>query len=187
MNRLWSVVLVVACLGVARAQTPEQQPSATHPSAGGVTWTMPAGWEAQEARPRRVGTWRIAPAKGDAEPADLAIFYFGPGQGGGVEDNVKRWMGQFQKSDGKPLQDKDLRTRKETLGGLPVTFVDTKGTYLGGGPMMGPSIPKPGWRLLGAIVEGPQGPVFFKLTGPERTVASADKPFRKMLESLKTQ
>ena len=51
--------------------------------------------------------------------------------------------------------------------------------------MMGPSAPKPGYRLLGAIVEGPQGPHFFKLTGPERTVASAEKGFRKLLESVK--
>ncbi len=65
-----------------------------------------------------------------------------------------------------------------------MTTVDVKGTYAGGGPMMGPATPKSGFRLLGAIVEGPSGAVFFKLTGPEKTVAGAEKSFRKMLEGI---
>jgi hypothetical protein len=51
--------------------------------------------------------------------------------------------------------------------------------------MMGPSTPKPGYRLLGAIVAGPGGNVFFKLTGPEKTVSSAENSFRKLLDGLK--
>jgi hypothetical protein len=51
--------------------------------------------------------------------------------------------------------------------------------------MGGPVTPRPGWRLLGAIVEGgPEGAVFFKLTGPARTVAAAQKDFRKLLQSV---
>jgi hypothetical protein len=66
-----------------------------------------------------------------------------------------------------------------------VTTVDVAGTYASG-MMMGPATPKPGWRLLGAIVEGgPEGAVFFKLTGPARTVAAAQKDFRRLLQSLK--
>jgi len=186
MRRLLSAMMLVAAVGVARAQT-QQAPSAQQgaPEAGGLTWTAPAGWEAQGARPMRVATYQIPPAKGDTDPAELALFYFGSGQGGAVDANVKRWLSQFQKSDGAPVTDKDARTKKETVNGLAVTTVDVKGTYTGGGPMMGPSTPKPGYRLLGAIVEGPEGPLFLKLTGPERTVASAEKGFRKMLESMK--
>lgn len=173
MNRLLSVVLLVMA-GVAQAQ-----------EAGGLAWSAPKEWEAQGARPMRVATYRLPPAKGDSEPAELAIFYFGQGQGGGVDANIKRWVGQFQKPDGSPMTDKDAKTKKESVNGLPVTTVDVKGTYAGGGPMMGPSTPKPNHRLLGAIVEGPEGAVFFKLTGPEKTVAAAEKPFHKMLESVK--
>jgi hypothetical protein len=152
--------------------------------AGGLTWSAPKEWEAQGARAMRVATYRIPPSKGE-EPGELAIFYFGQGQGGGVDANVKRWVGQFQKPDGKPLTDKDAKTKKDTVNGLPVTTVDVKGTYAGGGPMMGPSTPKPGYRLLGAIVEGPEGAIFFKLTGSEKTVAASEKPFRKLLDSVK--
>jgi hypothetical protein len=69
---------------------------------------------------------------------------------------------------------------------LPVTIVDVSGTYKGGGPMMGQSGgPKAGYRLLGAIVEGPDGEVFFKLTGPAKTVTAAQEEFQAMLKSLK--
>jgi hypothetical protein len=168
-----SVVLLLVA-SVAQAQ-----------EAGGLTWTAPREWEAQGAKAMRVATYRIPAAKGDAEPGELAIFYFGQGQGGGVDANVKRWVGQFQKPDGAPIAEKEAKTKKDTINGLPVTTVDVKGTYAGGGPMMGPSTPKPGYRLLGAIVEGPEGAIFFKLTGPEKTVAAADKSFRKMLDSVK--
>lgn len=195
MKRLLGAVTLMAAVGVAQAQAqqtpspapPAQQAPAGAPGAGGLTWTSPSGWETQGARPMRVATYRIAPAKGDTEAAELAIFYFGAGQGGAVDANVKRWLGQFQKADGTPITDKDARSKKETVNGLAITTVDVKGTYTGGGPMMGPSTPKPGYRLLGAIVEGPEGPLFFKLTGPERTVASAEKNFRKLLESVKKQ
>jgi hypothetical protein len=191
MRRLTSAMTVVVALGVGQvwAQQPQQPPRAQQQGAateaGGVTWTAPSGWEVQGARPMRVATYRIAPTKGDTDAAELAIFYFGSGQGGAVDANVKRWLGQFQKADGSPVTEKDSRPKKDTFNGLPVTTVDVKGTYTGGGPMMGPSTPKSGYRLLGGIVEGPEGAIFFKLTGPERTVASAEKGFRKMLESVK--
>ncbi|MCK8501964.1 MULTISPECIES: hypothetical protein [Myxococcus] len=172
MNRLLSVLVMCVAM-VASAQ-----------EAGGLTWTAPKEWEAQGERPMRAATYKLPAAKGDAEGGELAVFYFGQGQGGAVDANVKRWLGQFQTADGKPV-DKAAKTKTEKLNGMQVTTVDVKGTYAGGGPMMGPSTPKPGYRLLGAIVEGPEGALFFKLTGPEKSVAASEKAFRKLLESVK--
>ena len=166
------LMLTLALVGMARAE-----------QAGGLTWTAPPEWKSQGERPMRAATYSIPAAKGDAEPAELAVFFFGAASGGGVEANVKRWIEQFQKADGTSAT-KDAKVKKETIAGLPATAVDVKGTYMGGS-MMGPSTPKPGFRLLGAIVEGPGGNIFFKLTGPEKTVSSAEKTFRKMLDGLK--
>ncbi|MET0401535.1 MAG: hypothetical protein ABW123_03990 [Cystobacter sp.] len=195
MKRLLGAMTILLAVGLAQAQTrktpsAEAPPAAAPeagPEAGGLTWTAPKDWALQGARPMRAATYQIPAAKGDAEPAELAVFYFGQGQGGAVDANVKRWVGQFQKADGSALADKDVRTKKETLNGLSLTTVDVKGTYTGGGPMMGPSSPRKGSRLLGVIVEGPQGPLFFKLTGAERTVAGAEKGFRKLVESVKAK
>jgi len=166
------LLLSLALVGIARAE-----------QAGGLTWTAPAEWKSQGERPMRAATYSIPAAKGDAEPAELAVFFFGAASGGGVDANVKRWIDQFQKADGTSAT-KDAKVKKETIAGLSATAVDVRGTYMGGS-MMGPSTPKPGYRLLGAIVEGPGGNVFFKLTGPEKTVAGAEKPFRKLLDGLK--
>jgi hypothetical protein len=43
---------------------------------------------------------------------------------------------------------------------------------------------KTGFRLLGAIVAGPQGSVFFKLTGPAKTVAATEPEFNALIGSL---
>jgi hypothetical protein len=41
--------------------------------------------------------------------------------------------------------------------------------------------------LLGAIVEGPQGSLFFKFTGPAKTVGQNQAAFEKVLASLSAQ
>ena len=43
---------------------------------------------------------------------------------------------------------------------------------------------KPGYRLLGAIVEAPNGMVFFKCTGPAATISKAQADFDRMIGSL---
>jgi hypothetical protein len=175
MNRLLSVIVVVVSLTVAGSAWAEE--------AAGLSWTAPSGWTVGEERPMRIVTYKIPAVKGDTEGGELAVFYFGQGAGGGVDANIKRWVAQFQRADGTSAE-KDAKTQQEKLSGFPVTTVDVKGTY-NGGAMMGPPTPKPGFRLLGAIVEGPEGAIFFKLTGPEKTVAGAEKPFRKLLEGMK--
>ena len=100
--------------------------------------------------------------------------------GGGVQANIDRWAGQFEQTDRPPIQ------KQGTINGLLVTTVDVSGTFKGGGAMMGQSSgPKASYRLLGAIAEAPEGEVFFKLTGPAKTVAAAQNEFQTMLKSLK--
>jgi hypothetical protein len=116
------------------------------------------------------------------ESAECAVYYFGQGQGGSVQANIDRWIGQFQGSKSAP------KVEKRTISGLLVTTVDVSGAYNGmGGPRAPEGPPKPDYRLLGAIVEGAQGSVFFKFTGPAKTVADNQAAFDKMLASLKTQ
>jgi len=144
---------------------------------GAVKWTAPKRWEAKPASGMRAATYLIPAADGDSEGAECAVF---ENLGGGVQANITRWIGQFDKTDAAPNQ------KKETINGLPVTTVDVSGTFKGGGPMMGSSSgPKAGYRLLGAIIEGPEGDVFFKLTGPVKTVAAAQDEFQAMLKSIK--
>jgi hypothetical protein len=155
-------------------------------SAAGVTWTAPASWKEAPARPMRAATYAIPAATGDSEDAELAVFFFGQGQGGSPQDNVKRWIGQFSQPDGKSSEAVAKSTEKKVGAGLKATFVEVAGTYTGmGGPMATTKSEKPGYKLLGAIVEAPEGAVFFKLTGPTKTVEASRKAFEKMLKDLK--
>lgn len=170
-------LILVAALTAAVALAPAEQ-------AGGVKWTAPPTWKVQGPKPMRAATYSIPAAAGDKDSGELAVYYFGPGQGGGVDANIKRWVGQFQQADGKPAAGRE-KTAKRTVGGMPVTTIDLSGTYTGGaGPMATEKIIKPGYRLLGAIVEGPEGGVFFKFTGPAKTVAASQPAFEKLLNSV---
>ena len=151
-------------------------------SAAGLRWTAPAGWKAEAARPMRAATYSITPAAGDQGIAECVVNYFGPGQGGGVDANIERWRGQVLGADGKPAT---AKIDKRTVRGVAITVVDAAGTYTGmGGPMMAGAKPVAGYRLMGAIVEGPGGSVFFKLTGPAKTIAAQQKNFELLLASI---
>lgn len=147
-----------------------------------IEWTAPASWKSGPEKPMRAATYLIAPAGGDTDGAECAIFL---NIGGGVQANLDRWIGQFSQPDGSPSAGR-AKQRKETINGLPVSFVELNGTFNSGGMGMGgPSTPKAGYRLLGAIVESSAGEVFFKLTGPEKTVNAAAKDFQSLLRSIK--
>jgi hypothetical protein len=139
---------------------------------------MPAGWKAEAERPMRVATYTVAPG------GECGVYYFGQGQGGSVEANMDRWIGQFQQPGGKSSKDV-AKIAKRTIHGWPVTAVDVSGAYTGmGGPTASSPSTMPDYRLLGAIVEGPQGSLFFKFTGPAKTVAANLVAFDKMIGSL---
>jgi hypothetical protein len=111
----------------------------------------------------------------------FVVYFFGGGQGGSVDDNIERWKGQFQEPSGAASK---ARVHTEKRNGLSVTVVTTRGTYASGMPM-GPPTPEPDSALWGAIVEGPQGNVFLKATGPRATIEGAQAQFDAVLASLR--
>lgn len=100
--------------------------------------------------------------------------------GGSVDANVDRWIGQFGADANKTAK----RTKKK-IAGFDVTVVEVEGTFAGG--MMGMKSdrgPSEGWALLGAIVETPGMPHFFKMTGPAKSVRAARAELDELLASL---
>lgn len=131
----------------------------------------------------RQAQYRLPRLEGDPEDAELVVFYF-QGQGGSVQANIDRWVGQFSKADGSPAADLATVTQKEAHG-IPLTVVDVSGTYRGSaGPMMAPAAPKADFRMLAAVAETSGGPWFFKLTGPVKTVAKWEASFHAFLQSI---
>ena len=146
-------------------------------AAAGVKWTAPASWKQKADRPMRAATYEIPAAPG-SEAGECGVFYFGEGQGGGVEQNFQRWVQQFEGATPPKRSEK-------TVHGLRIHVFDVSGTYLApSSPMMQSQGKKPGYRLLGAIVEAPGGLVFFKCTGPSATIGKAQADFDALVSSI---
>ena len=157
-------------------------PAPTGPaSAGGLTWDAPAPLVRRAPK----SSMRVAEYGLDSAPeAELTVFYFGADQGGTVEANMARWIGQFSQADGSETKAK--RSEKK-YNGIEVSLVEAKGVYSGGMTM--PGAPTPGKQtdamLLGAIAKGPEGSVFFKFVGPRDKLEGARAGFEGLLKSLK--
>ncbi len=169
------------------AVAPAQPGTATPQTAGslvvaGVRFTPDPAWTDLGASNMRAAHFEMAPVEGDPAPAEIKVF---ANIGGGVEGNIQRWIGQMQAPDGGDASSVAIRSKLTTAAGLDIHFVEIDGTFkesMGGGPMTGGrTVPRPDYRLVGAIVEGPSGEVFFKLTGPRKTARAMEEGMRQML------
>jgi len=147
-------------------------------SAAGLMFALPEGWR-QEAPS---SSMRLAQAAipGPGGEGQLAVFFFGPGGGGGVEANLDRWVGQMVPPAGATPSRDSFET-----GDLRVTFVELDGTLKASQFGMGPAEDQEGFRLFGAVVEGQGGPWFFKITGPEATIKAERENALAMLRDLR--
>jgi hypothetical protein len=99
--------------------------------------------------------------------------------------NAERWADQFTLADGSSARSA-MKTSEIESGGLKIFLVEVAGTYNGGMTMTAaPASPKPGYRLLGAVVPGPDANWYFKFTGPDATVSGARDAFLSMVKSTK--
>lgn len=139
------------------------------------TFATPDGWKKLPAS----SSMRAAELKAGEgkDAADVVFFYFGAGGAGGVKANVDRWLSQFK----EPRDAANTKTEEATIGKTKVTYVTAEGTYLSGMPG-GAKTEMPDALLLGAIVEGAQGSVFVRLTGPAAQAKGQAGAFRAMIE-----
>lgn len=174
-------------------QPPATQPAAeAHPAAAaaagqavlaGVAYAPPADWQDLGPNAMRKAQYRLAPVGGDSAPAEVNVFYFGPESGGGVEANLQRWIGQMVLPDGGDPATAAQRSTF-TADGMAGHIISLDGSFKsgGGGPMGGSGALMPGYRLVGLVLEGPQGSLFFKLTGPVGTAKAMEAQLLTMVK-----
>jgi hypothetical protein len=152
--------------------------------AAGLTFTTPPGWKTSKpGSSMRVAEFTLPRTAGDAEDAQLVIYYFG-GSGGSVDANIERWVGQMQQPDGKPSS-AAAKKQTRTVNGLTVSLVDVDGTYVAEtAPGSTARYNKANFRLRAGVVQTPGGPYFIKLTGPAKTVTSWNRAYDQFLSSL---
>jgi len=113
---------------------------------------------------------------GDDGPAEVTFFHFGKGQGGSVQANLQRWLGQFE----EPIEELDAKQAEQKAGDTEVAMIQAKGTFLSGMPG-GPVSALKNYALLGAILQHTDGDVYVKMTGPAATVDAAAEEFEQMI------
>lgn len=139
----------------------------------GFQISLPEGWSVQKDAPSpRLVNW-ITP-----EGLVIGIFWFGA-SGGSVEDNLKRWEGQFSQLTSREVT-------KDTLHAPRVTQARWQGVYAGDNGM-NPGRPNETSVMLVAVVEGARGSVFFKTVGSVSQTNAARGLLRQAIRELVPQ
>ncbi|HEU4533888.1 MAG TPA: hypothetical protein VFS00_07205, partial [Polyangiaceae bacterium] len=148
-----------------------------------LRWDDPPAWVRRPpSNQMRIAEYSVPKRGKDPEDAEMVVNTFASGPGNTVDANIDRWVRQFDPQANAEAVSKKSRE----VNGLKVHTVSLNGTYKG---MMMPGSasakPKEGYRLVGAVVEAPNGLWFFKMTGPEATVKGAEPEFEKLVGSLR--
>ena len=155
--------------------------------ASGLTFTTPDGWTSKPSTSSmRVAEFTLPRAAGDADDAQLIVYYFG-GSGGSVDANMQRWISQMEQPDGR-LSSAVAKKESRKVNGLAVSLVDVSGTYTAEmSPGSAAHLNKPHFRMRAGVVETSRGPYFIKLTGPEKTVTRWDRAYEQFVGSVRAK
>lgn len=152
-------------------------------SVAGITFRPPADWLDLGPSGMRAASYALADMTNTSDTAMVAVFHFPSGGGGSVSDNIARWVGQVTPEDGRTREQAAVYD-KLVIKELSVSTVEIDGSYT---PAMGPGAtagPKAGYRLIGAVIEGPEGNLFFRLTGPKELTEKMLPGFVAMIKQL---
>ena len=151
---------------------------------GKLVVTTPESWKKKMPRSRIIEhEYEVPAVEGDEQAGRMTVM----GAGGSIEDNIGRWVGQFDLKGGKPKKE------ETKVAGQKVYLVDISGTYKdtppGAGPFSGAKpILRENYRMLAAIIATEKdGQHFIKFYGPKATVAKNEEAFKKMIDSLKVK
>lgn len=139
----------------------------------GLKLQIPESWNAQKPSNRlRLAQYEVPAAEGVKGSTEFVVF---PPFGGSIDDNLGRWINQFDTTGGK------LTTIQGKSAQGAYYLLDISGTYKkpDGPPFLRKTIDAPGHRMLAIILSVPEkGNFFLKMVGPEKTVAAEIEAFR---------
>lgn len=136
-----------------------------------LTWVLPSGWTEGPARAMRLATFNVG-----TSGAECVITVF-PGDVGGLEANLRRWLGQLQVTVADPEVAKFSRAPDtfQSEGGLPCLVYD-----------FGTLVPaEKADSLLAAVVPLEGSTAFVKFAGTRALLAAEKDNFLALCRSLK--
>jgi hypothetical protein len=194
---LLMVLLVVSCGQKETADTDESTSTAmnidetitldgTSVQLAGITFTPPSIWNDLGPSGMRQASYTFGPVKEDIDSATVTVFYFGQGMGGSIEANLSRWVGQMTLPEGVTPEE-GANIVNITVNNFSTHILQINGSYntSSGGMMMGESIVKENYRMVGVVLEALEGNIFFKLTGPVMTAEKMETALMTMVNGIK--
>ena len=128
-----------------------------HPAGGHLGWDTPPGWQESAGTGMRLASFEVAGADATGNCTIITLS----GAAGGLEANVKRWIGQL----GLPAPDDEEFRRYldgqesfTSLGGLPGILVDLT--------VLSEAHPEAAESMLAGVITAGAQTVFVKFTGP---------------------
>lgn len=184
---LWVTILLFLIGGPAQHLQAAAKPAVVVPSftVGGLQFAIPPKWISEPVENgARAGQWHVPPLHGQGdEGGEVVVLYFGPGIGGNAQQNIEAWINTMVDAAGHPAA---AEKKHHLTAGFDISQVAIFGTYNQVVPIPGvPPQPRMNYGLLGAVIEGKQGNIYWRFTGPE-TLITANLPiFTKAIDSLK--
>ena len=160
--------------GVSPAETVGERAAPVVRAATRLSWTTPDGWRAEAGTGMRAATFTLG---ADGQSATCTVIMLS-GPAGGVDANVKRWIGQLKL---EPLTDSDFQSfmdrqpQVKTSAGLDLRIVDI--TELGDGAADAQSI-------IGGILNLPASTAFIKFMGPSGLLRGEKDKFIALCQSM---
>jgi hypothetical protein len=147
----------------------------------GIRFSVPAGWREVELAPAQQGfidaRFQIPTPHGD-------VTLTWSSNAGGIETNVRRWVGQFHAPAGKQPVIEEL-----DVAGKKATWVDLVGEF-DAGPMGGNAPPVSGAapveRMLGVAIPLGSRDFYLKLRGSDAAVSDVRAAFREFARDART-
>jgi hypothetical protein len=152
----------------------------------GMKSKTPDGWKEEPTTSEmRLAQFKLPKAEGDAEDAQLIIYYF-KGGSGTAEQNMQRQFAKFKPAEGKDKP--DVKVDKIKVGAHEAPYQDITGTYLMKKRPFDPAdkgVEMPNYRQLYVPLSTDKGDYYPTLIGPAKTVEKHKKAFEEFLKNFK--
>lgn len=185
---IFAGLLVLGCGD--RTAEPEGGPRPTEPAVKPLGFTAPDTWtrtESSDTGAKRAA-YRVPRVGTDTEDAELLVLFYGTGSHGDRDKAWDSWLGQFD-GDAKSAAKReafDVPSGKVETFEVTGTFKINVGPHKPGATSSPVQMVKKDFRMIGVVVRtGDRGNWFFRLVGPDATVAAHAAELRAMLEGAK--
>lgn len=141
-------------------------------SSAALRWTTPPGWVEEPASGMRLASFRVE----SGGVTGLCTIVQLAGDGGGLEANIRRWMGQLKLPVPPDAELHAFAERQETLR--------TRGGFSGRVVDLGPLGPPEAPSMLALFLDAGGRTVFVKFTAPASWLGQHRAEFTALCESL---